>query len=518
MKALVGFSGTVGQNLMSQISFDRFYNSQNINEIQGQTFDELYLSCLPATKWHINLNPEADHINTQNLISILSTVRASFVVLISTIDVYGLKDAVLTEVDEPNPSDTYGSNRLVFESFVSKHFASRLIVRLPGLFGAYLKKNIIYDLLTDNSVDKINQNSSFQWYHLDNLHKDIQIFRRLSKPVVNFFTEPIETIDIVRIFFPTTEHLLNKTAPSVSYNLRTRYAVNGYLYSKDQVLSHLASFIKQYQTDWKGIVVSNLAWDLALTDKVVDVLKSSGMSRVELALSKYANWSDLSEPKIREIRAYFDAKGIEVYSLQALTFGLDYNLFDETWTDLLIHLQRVLSWAAILGCSVVVFGSPKNRSIPPDSAFSEARVKDFFCLLNQAAKDHNICVCIEPNARVYSCNFLWNLEDTYFFVKKLNLSHIKMMADTGCMSLESDSIKNIVLYQSEIRHIHLSEPYLKQLTNEHTNHIQLSRILNKCQIKTVSIEMVADKRSECQLNQLYQTIHFVKTNYRDLWE
>jgi hypothetical protein len=62
-----------------------------IENIEGKEYDELYLSCLPATKWLINKNPEIDDNNTKNIMNIISKVKANFVVLISTIDVYSNK-------------------------------------------------------------------------------------------------------------------------------------------------------------------------------------------------------------------------------------------------------------------------------------------------------------------------------------------------------------------------------------------------------------------------------------------
>ena len=32
--ALIGYTGFIGKNLMSQIKFDSFYNSKNINDIK----------------------------------------------------------------------------------------------------------------------------------------------------------------------------------------------------------------------------------------------------------------------------------------------------------------------------------------------------------------------------------------------------------------------------------------------------------------------------------------------------
>lgn len=56
MKIIVGNTGLVGTTLCESINFDLKFNSSNIGEFISLVEDgsELYLSCLPATKWMVN--------------------------------------------------------------------------------------------------------------------------------------------------------------------------------------------------------------------------------------------------------------------------------------------------------------------------------------------------------------------------------------------------------------------------------------------------------------------------------
>jgi len=60
MKILVGNTGLVGQTLKEYQKFDIEFNSKNINDFEKLVPDncEIWLSCLPATKWMVNKNLE----------------------------------------------------------------------------------------------------------------------------------------------------------------------------------------------------------------------------------------------------------------------------------------------------------------------------------------------------------------------------------------------------------------------------------------------------------------------------
>lgn len=150
--AIIGYTGFVGSNLVRQVDFNSLYNSKNIESIIGKKFDLLVCSGAPAVKWLANKEPEKDLENIKRLTKCLGKVAAKKVILISTVDVYPLP----VEVDEDTEIDLevlhpYGKHRLELERFVEARFDS-LIVRLPGLFGDGLKKNIIYDLLHDTLI------------------------------------------------------------------------------------------------------------------------------------------------------------------------------------------------------------------------------------------------------------------------------------------------------------------------------------------------------------------------------
>lgn len=141
MDALIGYTGYVGTNLLRQRLFDNLYNSKNIEDICGQSFELIVCAGIPAAKWVANNDPVSDWQNIQRLIDNLAQVTTANFILISTIDVYPLLLGV-DETTDPTgqPNHPYGRHRLAMESFVKERFPRHHILRLPGLFGPGLKR------------------------------------------------------------------------------------------------------------------------------------------------------------------------------------------------------------------------------------------------------------------------------------------------------------------------------------------------------------------------------------------
>jgi len=191
--ALVGWSGLVGGNLLAQANFDHKFRSTDISELPNQPYDLLVCAGAPAEKWKANQDPEGDLARLAPLFEALRRVQAKKVVLISTIDVFE-KPVDVTE-DSPTHSDTasvYGKHRALLEELVRQRFDGT-ILRLPGLFGPGLKKNVIFDLLHNNQVEKIHPGGVFQYYPLSRLWTDIQVCLRENLPLVHAATQPVAT-------------------------------------------------------------------------------------------------------------------------------------------------------------------------------------------------------------------------------------------------------------------------------------------------------------------------------------
>lgn len=246
-QALIGHTGFVGSNLDGPIFTHRF-NSRNIKAASGQHFDSVICAGVQAVKWWANQNPEEDWKGILPLLDVLSEVSADRFVLISTVDVF----ATPKDVNEATQIDTdglhpYGLHRFRVEAFVKERFKDAAqIIRLPGLFGPGLKKNIIFDLLEDRDVSGFNPNSRYQFYDLARLGADIQTVRGAGLELVHMATEPVR-VDEIAIALGKGTDGFRESAPRVLYDFHSRHGAlwgqNGnYIEPVASSLARIAAF------------------------------------------------------------------------------------------------------------------------------------------------------------------------------------------------------------------------------------------------------------------------------------
>jgi len=222
--ALIGYSGFVGSTLMKQTRFSALYRSTNIAEINGVSFDTAVCSAAPAQKWIANKDPSADRNTIDSLIAHLATVHCETFVLISTVDVF----ANPRGVDEDSVVDktglhAYGLNRRRLEEFVEQHFAHHIIVRLPGLVGPGLRKNIIFDF-HNNNLQAIESRASYQFYPMVNLWYDIQTALRCGLRLVHLTTEPLRADEVATLCFGLERFDNALTGPPADYDFQSKHA------------------------------------------------------------------------------------------------------------------------------------------------------------------------------------------------------------------------------------------------------------------------------------------------------
>ncbi|MCE9606164.1 MAG: pyridine nucleotide transhydrogenase [Planctomycetia bacterium] len=254
--ALIGHSGFVGTTLLKQAVFEATYRSTDIGEIAGKVFDKIVCAGAPAQKWIANREPEADRRKIDALIEHLKTVRCETFILISTVDVFkcSLGADEKTSIDESG-LNAYGLHRRLLEKFVESRFPNSLIVRLPGLVGPGLRKNVIFDFLNGNNRGSIESRGVFQFYPMVNLWSDIQTALNAQLRLVHLTAAPISVADVSLHGFgrPFDQRQSGTVA---TYDMRTLYAelfgaAGNYQYDVRETIQAIRSYAQSEPTTLK---------------------------------------------------------------------------------------------------------------------------------------------------------------------------------------------------------------------------------------------------------------------------
>ena len=249
---LIGYSGFIGKELQTQKKFEYRFNSKNIHQIKNMTFNRVICCAAPGTKWLANLKPEKDRKKIYLLINYLKTIKAQTFILISTVDIFG-KKKVINEESKPKSykNNYYGKHRLILENFAKKKFKKNfLIIRISGIVGKFLKKNILYDLKHSKNLAQINLQSVFQYYPIQNLWKDIKLILKKKLKVIHLNSEPILTSEIVSLKFSKFTELKNNKSQKVFYDIKSKYSKkikmrDNYFYSKVYILKIIKKYFNE---------------------------------------------------------------------------------------------------------------------------------------------------------------------------------------------------------------------------------------------------------------------------------
>lgn len=300
--ALIGYTGFVGSNLLSSHEFAEVYNSKNISDAFGKSYDLLVYSGVRAEKYLANIDPDGDRKIIDNAIKNIEQIKSKRLVLISTVDVYKYPDniredsEIVTEGLHP-----YGMNRYILEKWVQENIKDHFILRLPALFGANIKKNFIFDMirivpsmlkeakyeelkrqfdkldkyyfqddqfykLKDLNVEEFQEiksffikndfnalsftdyRSGFQFYNLRYLWKDIDTAIQNGVRLLNLSSEPVSAGELYEYIFQ--KPFRDCQGQPVNYDIRSCYDFlfggrNGYLYLKENLLKDIKDFVRR---------------------------------------------------------------------------------------------------------------------------------------------------------------------------------------------------------------------------------------------------------------------------------
>lgn len=231
--------------------------------------------------------------------------------------------------------------------------------------------------------------------------------------------------------------------------------------------------------------------------KICETAKAAGYSAVELApftLGKPAN--EVTEAERRMLRDVAKSAGIEISSthwLLAQTTGLHINSPDRAVRDRTIdYLIHLIHLSADVGAHLMVFGSPKQRSIceglTREQAWSLAA--GTFRAIAPALEDREVTFCLEPLAPVET-DFLNTAAETARMIQEVGSPRVQLLLDVKAMSSESKAIPDIIREnQSILKHFHANDANMRGPGFGNTDFVPIAAALKEINYQGwVSVEV-----------------------------
>lgn len=242
------------------------------------------------------------------------------------------------------------------------------------------------------------------------------------------------------------------------------------------------------------LAISNIAWEQHDDPIVLDLLKSNGVTGIEVAPTKiWRDWKGASYKSAAQYKKIMTDRGFELPVMQAILFGKpELQLFDEkSHTAFLEHLKLVAELANGFGSKVLVFGAPNNRK-RGQTPYSEAIevASEFFYKAGRVCVDNGCCIGLEHNPVEYGCDFATNVLDAKELVKKVDHEGFKLHVDSAGLHMCGGDISEMILKSGEFVHYHISEPMLEPIFEGIVAHKEGISTLREIKYdKWVSIEM-----------------------------
>lgn len=226
--ALIGYTGFVGSNVAARQYFDHLYNSNNIQDFAGGSFDLVVCAAGQSEAHRVESEPQRDLENLERLAEIMCSASIRQLVHVSTVCVFDTSDRC-SEDTEADPDDltAYGRHRQWLERTLADSFDT-LRLRLPQLYGPGIRKGLVFDLANDHRIEHIHPDGEFQYYDVASLWQDITTALDAELSILNLATEPIRHEDLARDVFG-----IELERPSAPFEK---------VYTSDMITKHAAVF------------------------------------------------------------------------------------------------------------------------------------------------------------------------------------------------------------------------------------------------------------------------------------
>ena len=198
--------------------------------------------------------------------------------------------------------------------------------------------------------------------------------------------------------------------------------------------------------------------------------------------------------------------GFEIPSMQSIWYGRTESIFGtlEERKKLLAYTHKAIDFAVAVGCRNLVFGCPKNRSLPEggDSkiAFS------FFQRVAEYAESKNIIIGFEANPVIYHTNYINNTLQALDLIKAVSSDAFLLNLDIGTILYNQEDLSELDGNVRYISHVHVSEPDLVALKKRELHKAIGDRLKKENYVDFISIEMTR----QTKLDIIVEAMNYVK--------
>ena len=241
--------------------------------------------------------------------------------------------------------------------------------------------------------------------------------------------------------------------------------------------------------------ISNIAWNAEKDSSVYALIKEYDFTGLEIAPTRIFpkepyGQLDVAKRWLEELNRVY---GFCVPSMQSIWFGKTENIFtsEDERACLIQYTKKAIDFAETIGCKNLVFGCPRNRTIPENMEQVEAYniAVEFFKELGDFAVLHNTVIGMEANPSIYNTNFINTTASALELISAVDSKGFRLNLDVGTMIYNNESVEILADKIHLINHVHISEPYLKPIQKRELHKELITMLSNADYNGYISIEM-----------------------------